>query len=59
MPEEPETFYTVAQVAKYLWVSVRSVYRWINDGQLIAHHFGRSVRIAKSSLDAFVAARGT
>jgi excisionase family DNA binding protein len=50
---EPETFYTVAQVAEYLSVSERTVRRWIHDGKLIAHHFGRAVRIAGSSFEAF------
>jgi excisionase family DNA binding protein len=56
---EPETFYTVAQIAEYLGVSGRSVRRWILDGQLTAHHFGRAVRIAKSSIEAFLALRAS
>jgi excisionase family DNA binding protein len=57
MKTEPETFFTVAQVAEYLSVSERTVHRWIHDGELIAHHFGRAVRIAASSLGAFLAVR--
>ena len=55
---EPETFYTVPHIAEYLGVSGRSVRRWIHDGELTAHHFGRAVRIAKSSIEAFLATRG-
>lgn len=55
---EPETFYTVAQIAECLWVSARSVRRWIHDGELTVHHFGRAVRIATSNLEAFLATRG-
>ena len=54
---EPETFYTVAQIAEYLGVSERTVRRWIRDRKLTADRLGRAVRIAGSSLGAFLAAR--
>ena len=55
---EPETFYTVAEIAEHLSVSERTVRRWIRDRKLIAHRLGRLVRIAGSSLKAFLAAPG-
>jgi len=48
-------FYSVEQVADFLEVSMRSVRRWIADGDLPAHRFGRAVRIAETDLKAFVA----
>jgi excisionase family DNA binding protein len=48
-------FFTVAEVAERLEVSTRTVRRWIASGKLVAHHFGRAVRIAESDLKAFIA----
>ncbi len=50
------SFFSVSDVAEHLGVSTRTVRRWIEDGQLIAHHFGRAVRIAEEDLRAFLAA---
>ena len=47
-------FYTVEQVANLLSVSQRSVRRWIAAGELLAHKFGRQVRISEIDLRAFV-----
>jgi excisionase family DNA binding protein len=47
-------FYTVAAVADLLVVSPRSVRRWIAEGDLRAHRFGRGVRISETDLRAFV-----
>ncbi len=49
-------FFTVTDVAEHLGVATRTVRRWIDDGQLIAHHFGRAVRIAEEDLRTFLAA---
>jgi excisionase family DNA binding protein len=48
-------FYTILQVAKLAEVSTRTVRRWIEDGLLVAHRFGRPVRIAEHDLRAFLA----
>jgi excisionase family DNA binding protein len=42
----------VAHVADSLAVSPRSVRRWIATGELLAHRFGRQVRISESELRA-------
>jgi excisionase family DNA binding protein len=47
-------FFTISQVARLVDVSVRSVRRWIDNGELKAHRFGRSVRIAESDLNDFI-----
>lgn len=51
----PIQFFTVAEVADAVEVSVRTVRRWIKSGELVAHHFGIAVRIAESDLKAFLA----
>jgi excisionase family DNA binding protein len=57
MSTKPVTrFYTVAQVANLLAVSRRSVRRWIAEGRLLAHRFGRQVRVSEIDLRAFVEA---
>lgn len=48
-------FYTVAQIADMLTVSPRTVRRWIGSGELLAHKFGRQVRISEIDLKAFLA----
>jgi excisionase family DNA binding protein len=50
-------FLTTPDVAERLRVSTRTVRRWIEDGDLIAHRIGGVVRIAESDLRAFVALR--
>jgi excisionase family DNA binding protein len=49
-------FFTIADVAERLDVVTRTVSRWIRSGELVAHRFGRSVRIAEVDLRAFLAA---
>ena len=51
-------FFTVTQVADLLAVSTRSVRRWVANGELFAHKFGRTVRISEIDLRAFVERRG-
>ena len=47
-------FHSVQSVAARLGVSVKSVRRWINRGELEAHKFGRQIRIAEPDLAAFI-----
>jgi excisionase family DNA binding protein len=50
-----EKFFTVEEVADFLNVCTRTVRRWIERGELVAHRFGTAVRIAESDLRAFIA----
>jgi excisionase family DNA binding protein len=48
---------TIAEVAKRLRVSERTVHRWLSSGELVAHDFGRAKRLAIDDLRRFIAAR--
>ncbi len=48
-------FFTIPQVAEILELSTRSVRRSIKKKKLVAHYFGRAVRIAEVDLRAFIA----
>jgi excisionase family DNA binding protein len=48
-------FYTIGQIADLLDVTGRTVWRWIKARKLIAHRFGRVVRVARRDLLAFLA----
>ncbi len=43
-------FYSVTETAKLLKVSPRTVRRWIENGDLTAHRFGRQIRITDADL---------
>ena len=49
-------FFTIAEIADFTGVSVRTVRRWIDDELLPAHRIGRVLRVAESDLQAFLAA---
>jgi excisionase family DNA binding protein len=49
-------FHTVDQIAEALEISTRTVRRWIDSGQLVAHRFDRVVRIAESDVQTFLTA---
>jgi len=49
-----EQYYTIEEVAKILKVAYLTVYRWIQDGKLIAFKAGKQYRVKKADLDSFV-----
>jgi excisionase family DNA binding protein len=56
------TYYTLPEVANLLKVSRRTVYRWVQSGDLPAHKLGPKKpgvewRIGESDLEAFLEAR--
>lgn len=53
---DPLQMFTVPEVAKLLKVSERHVYREIDADRLAAHHIGRSLRILRADLMAYVKA---
>jgi excisionase family DNA binding protein len=48
-------FFTIANVAESLSVSTRTVRRWLDAGELIAHRFNGVLRISDADLHAFLA----
>ena len=49
------TWLTIREVASRLRLSRMTVYRMVHAGDLSAHRFGRSFRIAEAELDAYLA----
>ena len=49
---------TTAEVADRLGVSLRSVYRLIDTGQLPAYKIGRLIRLRTAEVEAFAAGAG-
>ena len=54
---EQAPLFTLAQVAERLQVSTKTVRRWIENDDLIAHRLGRQLRIGESDLQAFIRMR--
>ncbi len=53
----PQRFVSIKDVAEQLGVSTRTVSRWIETGELVAHRFGRLVRVGEIDLQRFLATR--
>ena len=47
---------STADAAKGLGITTRTLYRFINQGDLPAYRFGRVIRVKRSDVDAFVEA---
>lgn len=54
VPAGPTALLTVEQVADACAVSPRTVRRWIDDDELLAHRLGRLVRISPHDLEDFL-----
>ena len=59
MSDDSEEMLTVEDVSKQLKVHIRTVRKWIQDGELIAMDIGRGYRIKKSDLQEFIKSRQT
>jgi excisionase family DNA binding protein len=59
MPKSPTLpkFYTIQEISDSLDVCPRTVRRWIDSRELIAHGLGRLVRVADDDLRIFLARR--
>ena len=51
---EGDEYLTVGEVANLVRVHKNTVYRWIDDRDLTAHRFGRTVRIRRGDLANFI-----
>jgi excisionase family DNA binding protein len=59
MQQVDEQLYTPQEVADYLKVDVRTVYRWLRKGEMNAIRFQREYRVAESDLKEFLDRRRT
>ena len=51
---EPESWLSTAEAAKRLGVTPRTLYRFIDEGQLPAYRMGRVIRLREGEVDAFI-----
>jgi len=49
--------HTITDVADRLQVSSKTVRRWIDAGDLVAHRLGRQLRISEQDLQVFIRSR--
>ena len=49
-----EQYYSIDEVAKTLKVAYLTVYRWVQDGKLVAFKAGKQYRVKKEDLDSFI-----
>ena len=47
---------TSQEAARYLGITPRTLYRFINDGAVAAYKMGRVIRLQRADLDAFIEA---
>jgi excisionase family DNA binding protein len=55
MPEHSlPTLFTIKQTAKQINVSSKTIRRWIDTGDLVAHRIGHQFRISEPDLQIFI-----
>lgn len=54
--EEPIRWLSTKEATARLGVTLRTLYRFIDEGELPAYHFGRVIRLRASDVDAFIEA---
>jgi excisionase family DNA binding protein len=52
--ESSPNWISTKDAARYLGVNLRTLYRFIDEGELPAYKFGRVIRLLQSDLDAFI-----
>jgi excisionase family DNA binding protein len=55
--DPPQRLLTIKDAADILRVSDKSVRRWIDAGDLVAHRIGRQWRVSQGDLEAFIKLR--
>lgn len=56
---EPSPVVSIGEASRQLTISVRSIWRLIASGELAVVRIGRSVRVTRQSIEAFVEKGGT
>ena len=57
MSRMPPAFHSIQEIADCLQVCDKTVRRWIEAGDLVAHRFGRQWRISDDDLESFLKLR--
>ncbi len=50
----PIEWLSTADAAKFLGITPRTLYRFIDEGQIPGHRFGRVIRLKQSDVDQFI-----
>jgi excisionase family DNA binding protein len=50
----PIQWLSTADAAKYLGITPRTLYRFIDEGQIAGYRFGRVIRLKQSDVDLFI-----
>ncbi|MEO6989806.1 MAG: helix-turn-helix domain-containing protein [Aquihabitans sp.] len=45
---------STADAAKYLGITTRTLYRFIDNGELVGYRFGRVIRLKQTDVDEFI-----
>ena len=53
---EPIRWMSTKEASERLGVTLRTLYRFVDEGQLAAYKFGRVIRLKESDVDAFISA---
>ena len=56
MATEPPRWLSTAEAARRLGITPRTLYRFIDEGQLTAYRFGRVIRLQEADVHAFIEA---
>ena len=51
---EAPTWLSTKEAAAYLGINLRTLYRFIDEGELPAYKFGRVIRLRQEELDCFI-----
>ncbi len=52
--EVPMQWMSTKEASDYLGVNLRTLYRFIDEGELVAYKFGRVIRLKVSDVESFV-----
>lgn len=50
----PIQWLSTAEAAKYLGITPRTLYRFIDEGQITGYRFGRVIRLKQDDVDSFI-----
>lgn len=52
--DTPIQWLSTAEAAKYLGITSRTLYRFIDEGQIAGYRFGRVIRLKQTDVDGFI-----